>query len=94
MPTEKMRDEEDAHRIRDSLRRSQLPVIACLGREDISVRDFMDLQVGDVIRLDRNLEDALEVMVKSRPTFYGKPGRCGSRKAIRIIGMVEEENQG
>jgi len=83
----------DTERIKQSLQRTRVPVTICLGREKVLVRDFMDLQVGDVIRLDRKMDEPLDVMVKDRPMFYAKPGRCGSRKAVKIVGMIEEEDR-
>jgi flagellar motor switch protein FliM len=85
--------EGDAECIESSLRRTQMPVSVCLGREKLLIRDFIDLQVGDVIRLDRNIQESLDVIVKGKPTFHAKPGQYGSRKAVRIVGMIEEENR-
>lgn len=36
---------------------------AVLGTSKINVQDFVNLQLGDVIRLDRKVDDELEVYV-------------------------------
>ena len=39
------------------IRRAQIPIKAVLGNSMISVNDFAMLQPGDIIRLDRKVED-------------------------------------
>ncbi|MGN1154606.1 MAG: flagellar motor switch protein FliM, partial [Agathobacter sp.] len=45
------------------IRKAQIPMKAVLGSSSISVSDFSMLQVGDIIRLDRNVEEELDVYV-------------------------------
>lgn len=41
-----------------------IPMKAVLGTSKINVQDFVNLQLGDVIRLDRKVDDELEVYTK------------------------------
>lgn len=46
-----------------------IPMKAVLGTSKINVQDFVNLQLGDVIRLDRKVDDELEVYVGNIKKF-------------------------
>ena len=46
-----------------------------LGNSTITVSDFSMLQVGDIIRLDRDVEDELDVYVGNLRKFSALPGQ-------------------
>lgn len=45
------------------LNKAPMPIKAVLGKSAITVSDFINLQVGDIIRVDRKIEDELNVYV-------------------------------
>ena len=51
-----------------------IPMKAVLGTSKINVQDFVNLQLGDVIRLDRKVDDELEVYVGNIKKFKALPG--------------------
>ena len=73
------------------LRRVEIPVKAVLGQSSISVWDFSLLQVGDVIRLDRNIEDELAVYVGNLKKFTALPGVNKDNYAVRVTSVLREE---
>ena len=62
---------------------------AVLGSTYITLEDFLHLQEGDVLQVNRREGEPLEVYVEDRPLFLGHPGMKGSRLAIDIIGWAE-----
>lgn len=68
-----------------------VPVKAILGKSKISVGDFVNLQVGDVIRIDRKVEDELEVYVGDIRKFKALPGSFEDKYAVRVTEIVREE---
>ncbi|MCT4613031.1 MAG: flagellar motor switch protein FliM [Clostridia bacterium] len=62
---------------------------AILGRTSITVSEFTELQVGDVIKLKSKVEDNLEVMVEDEVKFYAKPGKHKKLSAVKITSIVE-----
>jgi flagellar motor switch protein FliM len=62
-----------------------LPIVAELGQGQMTVEDFLHLQVGDVISLDRKIDDPLIIKVGNIPKFTGQPGNLRSRMAVQII---------
>ena len=49
--------------IQDIIDYAKIPVRAMLGRSSISVNDFANLQVGDIIKLDTKVDDELDVYI-------------------------------
>lgn len=85
-------DETDyADAIEVLIRKAQIPLKAVLGSSTISVSDFSTLQVGDIIRLDRDAEEELEVYVGNIKKFTALPGVSGDNYAVRVTQVIREE---
>ena len=68
-----------------------MPVKAILGKSIVSVNDFATLQPGDIIRLDRNVEDELDIYVGNIRKFTALPGTSGDNYAVRVTSVIREE---
>lgn len=64
---------------------------AILGETEITARDVLELQAGDVIRLNSRIEAPVAVAVGERIKFKGVPGVSNKHIAIRIESLQEEE---
>jgi flagellar motor switch protein FliM len=64
-----------------------------LGSTSISVNDFIELQPGDVIPLDTNINDDLQVLVGDLLKFYAKPGVKKNKVAIKISRVINREDE-
>ena len=73
------------------LRKVDVPVKAILGKSVISVADFMNLQVGDCIRLDSRVDSDMEVYVGNIKKFTALPGANKDAYAVRITSVLREE---
>ena len=67
------------------LKKAPLPIIAELGNGKMTVEDFLYLQVGDVISLDRKIADPLIVKIGEVPKFTAQPGHLKNKMAVQII---------
>lgn len=77
--------------IESIISRSNIPVSAVLGKTRIHVSDFAGLQVGDVIRLNRKVEEELDIYVGSMKKFTALPGATGKNYAVRVMTIQKEE---
>jgi flagellar motor switch protein FliM len=77
-------------RIKEQIKSATIPVQVLLGDCLISVRDLLDLQVGDVVLLNKKSNEALDVMVGCSQKFYGQPGLLKDQLAVKISGIKEE----
>lgn len=73
------------------IKRANVPVKAILGKSVISVNDFASLQLGDIIRLDREVEDELDIYVGNIRKFTALPGSSDDKYAVRITSVIREE---
>ncbi len=70
---------------------AKLPVRAMLGRSSISVNDFANLQLGDIIKLDTKVDDELDVYVGNIKKFSALPGAASNSYAVRVTSIIREE---
>lgn len=85
-------DETDyAEAIETLIEKAEMPVKAILGKSIVSVNDFATLQPGDIIRLDRNVEDELDIYVGNIRKFTALPGTSGDNYAVRVTSVIREE---
>jgi len=65
-----------------------LRMTVILGKARISVKEFLALKYGDVVRLDRGIHEDLVLEVEGREKFNVKPGVVSKRKAALITKVV------
>lgn len=68
---------------------SMVDVKAVLGTTAITLEDFLHLQEGDVLQLNRLEGEPLEVCIEDKPMFQGQPGLKDNRLAVKISGWTE-----
>lgn len=85
-------DENYEDYIEALIRKVEVPVKAILGKSTISVSDFMNLQVGDCIRLDSKVENDMCVYVGNIKKFTALPGANQDSYAVRITSVIREED--
>ena len=84
-------DENYENYIEALIRKVDVPVKAVLGRSTISVSDFVNLQVGDCIRLDTRVENDMNIYVGNIRKFTALPGANQDSYAVRITSVIREE---
>ncbi len=84
-------DTDYTEAIETLIRRAQIPIKAVLGNSSISVNDFVTLQPGDIIRLDRKAEEELDIYVGNICKFTALPGSAGDNYAVRVTSVIREE---
>ena len=86
-------DEHYEEYIESMIRRVDIPIKAVLGRSTISVNDFLNLQVGDCIRLDSRVDTDMNVYVGNIKKFTALPGTDRDSYAVQITSVIREEEQ-
>jgi len=83
-------DENYEEYIEAMIKRVEVPVKAVLGRSSLSVNDFINLQVGDIIRLDSRIDEELKIYVGNIKKFTALPGSNKDKYATRITSVIRE----
>ncbi|MBQ4057757.1 MAG: flagellar motor switch protein FliM [Lachnospiraceae bacterium] len=74
-----------------AINKAQIPIKALLGKSSISVMDFINLQIGDIIKLDTLVEDELDVYVGNIVKFRALPGSGADKYAVKVTEIMREE---
>lgn len=82
-------EEEDVReRAREAMmaqvQNAQAEVCAILGTATVPMREVIDLQPGDVIRLDQGVDNPVLITVNGRNWFFAVPGTKKNKMALRI----------
>ena len=74
-----------------TLKRIKVEIKAVLGKASLTMRELKQLQVGDIIQLDTNLESPLEVTLANKTRFYGQAGITHNHLCVQLIFVDSEE---
>jgi flagellar motor switch protein FliM len=77
--------------IETAITKALVPISAELGQSTITVMDFINLQVGDIIKLDKGIEDELDVYVGNIVKFKALPGSASNNYAVKVTEIYREE---
>ncbi|MBE7411207.1 MAG: flagellar motor switch protein FliM [Leptospiraceae bacterium] len=77
--------------IQERLDQVTIPLVAEVGTVDISLLDLMNVQVGDVIKMENtSIKTDMIIKVGDRSKFKCTPGKVGNRQAVQIGDMIED----
>ncbi len=76
--------------IESLIRRVSIPIKAVLGKSSVSVNDFVNLQPGDIIRLDKGVDSELNIYVGNLKKFTALPGSNKDKYAVRVTSVIRE----
>ena len=86
-------NEENIKQIYKIMGNSHVPIIARLGKSRITVKELLEIQVGDVIRLENNVDEPVEIFIENKIKFKGHPGVIKNKLAVEITEIVEEAGE-
>lgn len=76
-----------------SLSNVTLSLNAIFNEIDATVKDIINIQVGDVIKTDHNINMPVTVKIEHMPKFKGFIGMQGSNYAVKVTDILKEEVQ-
>lgn len=65
-----------------------LRLTAVLGRARLSVAEILKLKLGDVVRLNQGIKEALTLEVEGHEKFLGYPGMINKKKGLKISEVI------
>ena len=77
----------------EQLDRIKAPVRVMLGSARVALGDVLNLEEGDILRLDTSVKHDAVVFVGNRPKFLGRPGLMGKRRAIQLTDPIIKEDE-
>ncbi len=73
------------------LNRAKLDMSVLLGKTNITINDFVDLDEGDIIELDAKLSNPMKLYIENKQKFYVQPGLYESKIAIQVVGDIGKD---
>ncbi len=86
-----LEDEVNPKVMEDKLQKANVSVRAIIGKSTVTVSDFVNLQVGDILTLDTFTTSDLDVIVGGKSRFRAKPGISRGKNAVQITSLIESE---
>lgn len=81
---------ENIKQIYNIMENSYVPITIGLGKSRITVKELLEIQVGDVIKLENKVDEPVEVFIENKIKYEGHPGIIKNKMAVEIIDIVEE----
>ncbi len=85
--------EEERKLIEDRLESSTIDVSAIFSETAISVREFLSLKDGDIVQLDKDLDEEMKVRVGDQIKMFGVPGKKGRKMAVQVTRKISYEEE-
>jgi len=79
--------------IQRHLAHTPMDVRVVLGTSQLTIRELLELEEGDVLRLDTQIDDDIPIYLRDRLKFYGRPGIVDDRIAIKITQEATDETK-
>jgi len=84
-------DDKERKKIEHWLGIPKVEMTVITGQTDITVRDFLQLQEGDVLVIDRRVDQDMDVYVDENLKYKAQAGALGSQFAVKITSMARED---
>ena len=78
-------------RFKNELMGVNVNISAELGKTSITSRELASLKKGDVLVLDKDVQDELLVSVQDLPKFHARPGKIKDTLAVDIVSVVDKQ---
>ncbi len=76
--------------IMEEIRKTELEITGVLGTAQVLSRDLVELEVGDIIRLNKDERDMVELCIGGTAWFKGEMGVFRKKKAISIKEKIQK----
>ena len=89
--SEKETDHTDSGKIEKSLHSAPVNMEVLLGETVMTLENFLQLELGDIIPLDGKTSDPLILSVEKLPRYFVKPGLQGKNMAVEVLQYIGGE---
>lgn len=83
---------ENMKMITNHMENTYLPVFAELGKTKVTVKELLEFKKGDILKLEKRINEEIEVIVGNRRKLAARPGTVEGKKAVRVIRPLTEED--
>jgi len=84
--------QENFQLVKQHMSNTFLPVVAELGKTSITVKELLELKVGDVLKLNKKINHEIEILISGKRKLAARPGTVEGKRAVRITRPLTEED--
>jgi flagellar motor switch protein FliM len=66
----------------------QAPIRAVLGNATVSIRELINVKIGDVIKIDKPATQDVEVIIGDKIKYHARAGLAGNQLAVKITEII------
>ncbi len=85
--------EQEKQLLEDRIQSTNIRLDAVFAETMLTVNDFLNLSEGDLVQLEKSLEDELLIKLGNRLKFFAVPGTSGRKKAVKITRPATPEER-
>lgn len=74
-----------------SLQSVPVSIEVLLGETEITMENFLQLELGDIIPLDKHISEPLVMSIEKSPYYLVKPGVVGNKMAVEVLQYIGGE---
>jgi flagellar motor switch protein FliM len=74
--------------ISNKIYEANVPLTFEFGFAQITLHELMEIQKGDIIKLNTKINDEIKAKIEDRTMFYGKVGVLNNKKAVKITHKI------
>ncbi|MGX7327781.1 flagellar motor switch protein FliM [Enterococcus bulliens] len=82
---------EDQEELQRSMDHVAFDLEVILGNAHMTLADFLNLEEGDVLKLDQRISSPLASYVENKPYYFAKPGQHNKQLAVELLDPMEGE---
>lgn len=84
--------DDERRAMENRIRATRISVRSIFAETELSVREFLTLKTGDLIQLDKPLDDEVQVLFEDKLNYFAVPGKSGRKSAVRVTrGVTAQE---
>jgi len=85
--------ETDRHLVLDNMNRTKVSFQARLGAARIPFRDILNLETGDIIKLDTEISDHIYAFAQNKNLYKASIGKVGKRYGVKIHKILKGDDE-
>ena len=86
----KEQTEEHIKRLKKRIKNAKLKLFAELGKTQLTVAELLNLETGDVVKLDKNTDGEIDIKIEDKVKFKGIAGNIKQKRAVKITNQVKD----
>ena len=85
--------QETSNKILEHLQHTPVTITAELGSVTLTFEELMELQVNDILLIDRKVDEPVELLIEGKSLFMGSPAKSAGKYAVAITQLSHDAPQ-